>query len=402
LPLLLLLLSCVGVLASWVELVKVLLQMSHGLQGDPEALIGLLEVMHALPKLWADSLLLVPSAVPALVPAALPLLRQLHSYGTLLSTGTAAAAAAAAAAGPSRLGEEVWARYYKLQEACGEFVYRLSMLLVQRRLSPAVAQKALSFLCEPAVALLLLQLLTVYTMLLHQQHSEQRQHVQQSSKQQLQADVLNIPAFHQDAEMLQLLPGGQAYLATAARVVATFEVSSISKAYTIAGAMDVTLYTVQQQGRTVCAPVVSAAAVQLVLELQLLAAGAVQRQRQPVTPAKHPLRLLLANTTLLHRQLKAALQTSSGCLPPGVLQQAGLQLLQALAAPLQQVQLLPVDDPLRKIAVETPSGDAPALVQQLLGLKAAAPGLKVAQLLQATHGEELWLCQSKVWHGSGG
>jgi hypothetical protein len=35
----------------------------------------------------------------------------------------------------------------------------------------------------------------------------------------------------------------------------------------------------------------------------------------------------------------ALAQASGSCLPPDVLQQAGLQLLQALAAPLQQLQL---------------------------------------------------------------
>jgi hypothetical protein len=35
-------------------------------------------------------------------------------------------------------------------------------------------------------------------------------------------------------------------------------------------------------------------------------------------------------------QIRALVATSRSCLPPEVLQQAGLQLLQALAAPLQQ------------------------------------------------------------------
>jgi hypothetical protein len=42
---------------------------------------------------------------------------------------------------------------------------------------------------------------------------------------------------------------------------------------------------------------------------------------------------------LLEQLIKALVVTSRGCLPPEVLQQAGLQLLQALAAPLQQWQL---------------------------------------------------------------
>jgi hypothetical protein len=86
-----------------------------------------------------------------------------------------------------------------------------------------------------------LQLLTAWTAELHKHHTAQQQQQQQllppgtagasssmqqhkqqqPSKQQHRADLLSIPAFHQD--MLQLLPGGQAYLDAAAEEVAGWE-----------------------------------------------------------------------------------------------------------------------------------------------------------------------------------
>jgi hypothetical protein len=96
--------------------------------------------------------------------------------------------------------------------------------------------------------------------------------------------------------------------------------------------------------------VVSGAAVRLVLQLQLLASGAVQRQReqhrqqqqqQALTPDEPAItdKFALLTWDLLKMQINGLVTTSRSCLPPEVLQQAGLQLLQALAAPLQQWQL---------------------------------------------------------------
>jgi hypothetical protein len=93
--------------------------------------------------------------------------------------------------------------------------------------------------------------------------------------------------------------------------------------------------------------VLSAAAVRLALELQLLAAAEHQQREQELLQQEggsaagtaEVVALLASSARLLHILIKAVTQASSSCLPPEVLQQAGLQLLQALAAPLQQLQL---------------------------------------------------------------
>jgi hypothetical protein len=215
-----------------------------------------------------------------------------------------------------------------------------------------------------------------------QQQPPQQQHEQQSGRQQSSVKPLFIPAFHQHPDMLQLLPGGQEYLDAAAVISAGW---GLSDAETVLQLQDMaascshfiscylrhTLASSSGQqelksdtvvltaaGRLVLElplqriKVVTAAAVRLVLELQLLAAKAVQRERQnQVQPcsqqlqqqveqvARHSHMLLSSSTQLLEMQIKALAVTEGGCLPPEVLQGAGLQLLQALTAPLQQLQL---------------------------------------------------------------
>jgi hypothetical protein len=250
---------------------------------------------------------------------------------------------------------------------------------------------------------LLLLLLAVYTMLLHQHHSEQQQQQPlQSSKQQLRANLLPIPAFHQHQDTLQLLPGGQAYLDVAGHAVTAAAAadsgsasdilaSYLSRAQTTSASLNASLQysSMRQQGSSVTtgnAPALSAAAVRLVLGLQLLAAGCVQRlqhqQQQRVVPepqgSRHPFQLLLTSCVLQHRQLKAVLQASSSCLPPEVLQQAGLQLLQALAAPLQQLQLSALDSSWRAVTFKVAAGnDAGCPRELLLALRAAAAGVAI-------------------------
>jgi hypothetical protein len=91
------------------------------------------------------------------------------------------------------------------------------------------------------------------------------------------------------------------------------------------------------------------------VEPQLLASGAVQRQReqrrqqqqcqqqqgQGLTQEEEFITGFFAwqSWDLLELQIKALVVTSRSCPPPELLQQAGLQLLQALAALLQQWQL---------------------------------------------------------------
>jgi hypothetical protein len=199
--------------------------------------------------------------------------------------------------------------------------------------------------------------------------------------------------------MLQLLPGGQGYLVAAAaeaareqqhtgantslptkglhQVRALQELLTASLSYTL---------NAQQDGHAVgiTAAVLSAAAVRLVLQLQLLAASFVQRRRathqqqqqQPEVEAlEHVDSLLVRNNYLLQVHIQAVLQcTGSSSLPPEVLQQAGLQLLQALAAPLQQLQLCSPHDCLPSLVRSwVQIGDR--FAEQLYALQAAAAGL---------------------------
>jgi hypothetical protein len=240
-----------------------------------------------------------------------------------------------------------------------------------------------------------LQLLTAWAALLHKQHTAQQQQQQQQlpqgtagesssssssstqqqrqqpAKQQHRADLLSIPAFHQD--MLQLLPGGQAYLDAAAEEAAGWglngEATSVQLLSNAAGCCNTFNEFLYSHLRSIAghqqisgdAVAVSGAAVRLVLELQLLACGAVHRQREQhrqqqqqqqqqrqhgLTPEQQAIADSFALQTweLLRLQIKAVAAASRSCLPPEVLQPAGLQLLQALAAPLQQWHLSRVGD----------------------------------------------------------
>jgi hypothetical protein len=225
-------------------------------------------------------------------------------------------------------------------------------------LDAGVREQLQSFLQHPSLAQLLLQNLASCTALLHQHHvaytraqRRQRQQQQQPSKQH-RADLLPIPAYHQSQDMLQLLPGGQAYLDAAAASFNTvnsgcrasqgcLEAQKHAKncCYALSSIMMSGCFTEADQQQ---ASVLSAAAVRVVLELQLLAAAEHQRSQQEDAAAEGTTvaaDLLHRSTQLLHILIRAVAQASGSCLPPEVLQQAGLQLLQALAAPLQQVQL---------------------------------------------------------------
>jgi hypothetical protein len=155
--------------------------------------------------------------------------------------------------------------------------------------------------------------------------------------------------------MLQLLPGGQAYLNAAVQNVKSNGGSEADRLQLVwqrthmcLPAMVCSLQCLLGAGEASIgdAAALSTAAVRLVLELQLLVAAEVQRRRAASQQQRQQRVdvgeltavgvLLMQTNHLLHVQIWGALQvTGSSCLPPEVVQQAGLQLLQALAAPLQ-------------------------------------------------------------------
>jgi hypothetical protein len=214
---------------------------------------------------------------------------------------------------------------------------------------------------HPATAELLLQNLVASATQLYQRHVtyQQQQQQRQQDKQQRRADLLAIPAYHED--MVQLLPSGPSCLDAAAAAAAavgdrTGQPALQLELWLLADKSCSALVQMllrgfvtpaNQQQQAPRSTVLSAAAVRLVLELQLLAAAEQQRweqQQQQVQEQDDDSAYLLATlqvnyTRLLHNLIRAATEASGSCLPAEVLQQAGLQLLQALAAPLQQVQL---------------------------------------------------------------
>jgi hypothetical protein len=294
---------------------------------------------------------------------------------------------------------------------------------------------------HPAASEMLLQLLAVHTAQLYQLHiahvrrqrprqlqqqqqqldpaegssssNQQQQRSAQGAKQQHRADLLSIPAFHQHQDMLQLLPGGQAYLGAAATAVAAkchsdddaLRVNTKHLRWWTYG-LTFSLYDSLKHSLGQPLPIqstllASSAAVRLVLEMQLLAAADLQRQQQtgqiPVADQtdlyrkrvrerhEDAARLLLNSTQLLHLQIRASVQASgSSCLPPEVLQQAGLQLLQALAAPVQQLQLGIFSKEMAEMAMLPSIG----LSDQLFALRAAATGLAVSGAGPTIDGKE--------------
>jgi hypothetical protein len=348
----------------------------------------LLSMVQQLLCCWHELIEQVPAFLQVVVRTLLPLMPQLRGCVSLLMQPVAAAAAAArgtpaasvqAGSSSSRSWEQ------KLQGALFGIHQAASMVLIAvdglSQLDAGVAAEVFRLQNDPAVAEIQLQLLTAWTAQLHKQHTAQQQQQQlsagasssstqqrqQSAKQQHRADLLPIPAFHQD--MLQLLPGGQAYLDAAAEEAAAWGLTGEANAaqlqtyagyccQTISHYLHIKLQSIAgQQQLSRDALVMSGAAVRLALELQLLASGAVQRQReqhrqqqqrqqQVLSPQHQDIAGKLAMQTweLLRLQIRALTATSCSCLPPEVLQQAGLQLLQALAAPLQQWQLSRVGD----------------------------------------------------------
>jgi hypothetical protein len=271
-----------------------------------------------------------------------------------------------------------------VQTTAAKFVQCLSSLSnhCQYEFSKEVLLQLGHAVSDPASIELLVQLLTMHTILLHQhcrthmqQQKQQQQRLQHSpgtssssssnarrcgqglgqpsvqSSKQLRTDLLPIPAFHQHQDMLQLLPGGQAYLDTAAAGMAsrafaggTDAAAEAFKRASMYAAVLVSAVSMAEQHQALerSSPVLSTAVLRLVMELQLLAAWVVQQQQQQQPSGlqgPYIQSMQLKVNLLLLMLLKAGLQASGSCLPPELLQQHGLQLLRALAAPVQQLLL---------------------------------------------------------------
>jgi hypothetical protein len=313
---------------------------------------GMLRVLGV----WQPAVLSnMPALVPTVMRTLLPLVQQLQGCGPQLLEAAAAAAAAAGHSDVTRLQiafADVQLAVIALLQGVLESEFWSSLPR-----DAGAEQQRNSLLQHPAVATLLLQVLIACTAQLHKRHTaytqQAKQQPNQPVKQQHRADLLHIPAFHTD--MLQLLPGGQAYLNAAAAAAAACGVLNCSTEdeqlwFTAASCCSGMAQSVSRGSAHLRqAHVVSAAAVRLVLELQLLAAAEHQRWLQQQQHSEQQQQqdelgavlsnLLTNNGVLLHVLIRAVAQGSSSCLPPEVLQQAGLQLLQALAAPLQQLQL---------------------------------------------------------------
>jgi hypothetical protein len=295
------------------------------------------------------------------------ILRMMQQLHRCIAPLPAAAAGTYADGSSSSSSSSMLKSYANVQHALLIVYYSLQGLLHRNQLAAIVAEQVKQLLLDQEVQDLLLEPLVAHVTVLHQQHEAQHQQ-QQQQQQQPRARALQhnlaIPAFHQD----MLLPGGQAYVdAVVAEMAETarshrnnVQCSHVGRAYKAVAvhrntlAVWVTSRTLQQHYDSV---MLSAAAVRLVLELQLLAAEELRRQQKQQQQrrqrqqqqaeeqrrlAQHAALALLSDCNyLLWSQTQAGMHRTNGsCLPPEVLQQAGLQLLQALAAPVQQVQLL--------------------------------------------------------------
>jgi hypothetical protein len=374
-----------------------------------------------------------------IIPAVLPLLQQLQRCGQLLPTATVAPPAYSSSSSSSNGSRDTGndlnphQEFIHVQHDIGGFLAELVTYVDAQQLATGVdvQMPACELLRDPAVSELLLQQLAGFTELLYKEHvayrQQQRQQQQESAadssssssrqlqqhsargaKQQHRADLLPIPAFHRRTDMLQVLPGGQAYLDAAAAFAAPDQHQNGTNAQLLAKclhqvhALQMSIIAslshtlnAQHAGLAVdaTAPLLSAAAVRLVLQLQLLAASFVQRQRaskqqqlqrQQQQPPEQQLQgaedleeaeiWLMRTNFLLQLQIRTVVQCTGSCLPPEVLQQAGLQLLQALAAPLQQLQLCSSHDKdnlleLLDVWIHL------RITQQLFALRAAAAGM---------------------------
>jgi hypothetical protein len=304
----------------------------------------------------------------ALVPAELQLtalqgvmrlMQQLSNCGALFpaaAAGTAAGHSSGSSSNRSRRSSSssMLVNYSEGQCAAAGFVRMLQDLDVQQ-LDARLAMQVKQLQLDQAVQILLLQPVVAFAVLLHQHHEAQQQQQQQLLQRRPKAgalqNVLAVPAFHQDL----LLPGGPAYVDTIAAGLAERMPAHGDAVRILWGQVSVFIAVLadslkvwicsEDQRQVDDAIMLSTSTVRLVLELQLLAVEELRRLQQQQQPAEEQqqyvvVAMLTNCNLLLGRQIRAALQhTSHGCLPIEVLQQDGLQLLQALAAPVQQLQL---------------------------------------------------------------
>jgi hypothetical protein len=261
-----------------------------------------------------------------------------------------------------------------------------------------------------------------------QQRRQPRRH------QPYEAELLPIPDLHQD--LLPLLPCGDAYLSGAAELVRFEDEEGVRFSLpTAAWCADALAVIVTPRCRqqavdstgvwqpppappSADVPAQSPSAIQLSLQLQLVAASLVQRQRQEAQqqhaeeqPQKQQQQqqqqgretskekrdwacLLASSNALLQMQIRAVLQSGSSCLPQGLLQKAGLQLLLAVSAPVQQQissstssSSSPTTGTQHKEAGEDTAGQA------MFALRAAACGLAQTSSKQWPPG-----CYHHSWH----
>jgi hypothetical protein len=403
-------------------------------------LANVLRMVGPLLCCWAEIVDCKPALLQVVVRTLRPLVQQLQGCGSLLMWPAAAAAAASVQDGSSSSSSSSSSSGYEhnlqyhlfaAQQAASRL---LAVICSQKQVDAGVAAELLRLHNDPAVVEMQLQLLTAWTAELHKQHTAQQQQrqlppgtagastssmqgQQQPVRHERRADLLSIPAFHQD--MLQLLPGGQGYLDVAAETAARWGEDSAFQLRTYASNCCNTINRCLESHRESIAgqqqisrnPLVSSAAVRLVLELQLLASGAVQRQREQLRQQHQEQQQQQQMLTLEDQastdkfalqtweiskwQIKALVVSSRSCLPPEVLQQAGLQLLQALAAPLQLWQLSSPGDSFAATAVVT--GMSPLFGDTLQGLVTAACGAEATQSQDMIGEQNQWssgVCKS--------
>jgi hypothetical protein len=446
---------------------------------------------HQVMRMWDTAVIYTTALRPIVLRNLLPLLQQLQSSAKLLSptAGTAAAAAtdatssssaaaaaaadasssAAACSGPVRMligGKRInlGALFTSpepvlvhVQLSATALLFRLGVLRSSDKLERAAVTLLQQLLKAPEVTEMLLHVLSALTAALHQEHvlemqqqsaqnevdapssssssssradtAAQDQVQQQQQQKPLRADLLPIPAFHED--VATLLPGGQGYMQAAADALAGLQGSRHDKMHALRDMAADVMTTWQfalleivgsaassrgsrgSQTLDNIAALLSQQGVRLLLQMQLLAAGRVQRQsrlrQQQRTEKKqkkeqtrqqqqqqhskeefdpreqdghYQATLLIRTSAVLGIVIKTAVHGGSRS-PPGstwheVPQQTGLQLLQALAAPMQQRLLSKAGDPFVSECEDLLSSNSTlygAVLHTQFSLRAAACGL---------------------------